>query len=610
MRVPGAGGCRWRTRATAVLLGVVLTASSAALPSAQAMATTWRPVDFTPASNPGAPVFPEHCRHSPDPAPRASELLANIYRLSSFPPVTLPEDLAWNENPLGDRTWEFQLHSLNFVRDLLAAGAATSTTAYRERALALLADWHRDNPRTGAPSPFSWGTHSTALRAVAYACAADTTPMTSWLREALVRHGKTLADPGFYVKVGNHGLNQSIGLLEIGRVLGRSDWIGLAGKRINEFVLASVDAQGVSNEQSTGYQAYTWARYMVARDRMLAVGLVPGSGFARVDLMPRFMAHATLPNGEYELIGDTERRAATRVPGTWAEFAATGGASGRKPSGTVARYGAGYLFARSGWGETRPFEDEVHLSLRWGPGRRMHGHPDGLALTLYGFGSRLLVDPGKHSYDKDAWRAFFTSRRAHNVVTVDGLAWDSAAPTRLLGHTTATRYTDTRLRTAGYRGVTHTRRVTFSRRMHYVLVEDRLVSAASRTYRQLWHLVEGSKPVLGTTAVVTQRTRGNVLIRQLAGSPTIRFKTGRTDPIQGWISYAHKQKVAAPVVEAIRKGSSVRYLTLIVPAGGTPHVRISGLRLTADGYRVTITIGSRSERVVASGTSVSVTSVD
>ena len=65
------------------------------------------------------------------------------------------------------------------------------------------------------------------------ACAADLTPMTSWLHAALVLHGATLADPAFYVKQGNHALTQAIGLLEIGRVLARSDWMTLAASRIN-----------------------------------------------------------------------------------------------------------------------------------------------------------------------------------------------------------------------------------------------------------------------------------------------------------------------------------------------------------------------------------------
>ena len=82
---------------------------------------------------------------------------------------------------------------------------------------------------------------------------------------------------------------------------------------------------------------------------------------------------------------------------------------------------------------------------------------------------------------------------------------------------------------------------------------------------------------------------------------------GATSPIQGWVSYHYAQKIAAPVVEAIRTGTSVRYLTLIAPYDGAPTIGVRDLRVTAEGYAVTITVGGRSERVIASGSTVSVT---
>jgi hypothetical protein len=112
------------------------------------------------------------------------------------------------------------------------------------------------------------------------------------------------------------------------------------------------------------------------------------------------------------------------------------------------------------------------------------------------------------------------------------------------------------------------------------------------------------------STVVTHRARGNVLIRELVGQPDLRIVTGRTDPIQGWISYHYGTKVAAPVVEAVRHGSEVTYLTLIVPAMGTPTVDVSGLRSTSRGYAVTISIGGHSERVVAAGSSITITPLD
>jgi hypothetical protein len=228
---------------------------------------------------------------------------------------------------------------------------------------------------------------------------------------------------------------------------------------------------------------------------------------------------------------------------------------------------------------------------------------------LSAWGSRLLVDPGKYTYTAGRWRDYFRHRRAHNVVTVDGLGWRNASATTLVGRATTSALVDVRLRTSGYAGVTHNRRITWSRGLDYLIVEDRLSSTTRRTYRQLWHLVEDANPTVGTNFVRTRRTRGNVMIRQLVGSPTIRVVTGARNPIQGWISYSYGHKVAAPVVQAIRQGTNVRYLTLIVPAQGRPSAAVSGLRLTSDGYRVTVTINGRSERVVASGSAISITPV-
>ena len=95
-----------------------------------------------------------------------------------------------------------------------------------------------------------------------------------------------------------------------------------------------------------------------------------------------------------------------------------------------------------------------------------------------------------------------------------------------------------------------------------------------------------------------------MLIRQLVGAPQVRFVSGRTAPVQGWISYTYGVKIAAPVEEAIQTGTNVRYVTLIFPAAGRPNPRISGFRTTSTGYSVTVTIGVHSERLTVSGTSI------
>ena len=555
---------------------------------------------------PAVASYPAYCAGTSDYLSRADGLMMNRYLLDPHPVVTLAADPTWSEDPLRDANWSFQFHALRYTLDLFQAWNATGSQAYLDRALFLLRDWYRDNPRSDPPSEWSWDDHSTAWRAVIYACAADLTPMTSWLEDALILHGSVLADPAFYVRHGNHALNQSIGLLEVGRVLGRSNWTSLAADRMNALILESVDVAGVTNEQSVDYQAYNYARYTIARDRLMAVGLNPGSGFDRVGLMPRFLAQATVPDGTFEMLGDTEASPLRAIPGTWAEFVASEGVSGPTPP-LVKAYSAGYLFLRSGWGSAREFTDETHATVRWGPATVLHGHPDGTSLTLYSWGSRLIVDPGKYTYNPGRWREYFRSRSAHNVVTVDGLSWPNSASTSLVGRTTTAGLVDIRLKTSGYAGVSQQRRITYSRALDYVLLADKISSRNSHTYRQLWHLVDHANLSVGTDQVRTRRSQGNVLIRQLTGLPRLRVVEGARDPVQGWVSYRYGSKVAAPVVEAIQRGSNVRYLTLIVPAAGRPAVQVTGLRLHSDGYAVTITIGGRAERVVARGSNVSIT---
>lgn len=165
-----------------------------------------------------------------------------------------------------------------------------------------------------------------------------------------------------------------------------------------------------------------------------------------------------------------------------------------------------------------------------------------------------------------------------------------------------------RVRLSGIAGVGHVRGVVFSRNLDYVLVDDRLTSSTRRTYRQLWHLTEDARPTVEAAWFRTQRSRGNVQVRQLiTGGTTSRVLTGRTSPIQGWVAWKHGVRTPAPVVEVVRGGTNVRFLTLLVPAAGTPSSCVSELKLTPTGYSVVIKVGGKRELVVVDGSRVSIT---
>jgi len=323
--------------------------------------------------------------------------------------------------------------------------------------------------------------------------------------------------------------------------------------------------------------------------------------------MPGFLALAILPDGTYEALGDSDWTKAAVIPGTVAEYAATSGASGPSPATTYAQYHQGFAFGRTGWGESRPLTDEIAYTLRYGPAPSgSHYHEDGGALTVYGFGTRLLVDPGKFTYQHNAWRAFFVSRAAHNVLTVSGVASRRSSPTSFSSSSSATMRLY-RLRTNTYPGTRLDRTVVWSPGGRYFLVDDRAVSSRTRTLVQRWHLASGSLPAASARSVWTRRTRGNVLVQQLAGG-TPRIVSGTRSPIQGWVSPRTTHRVAAPVIETRKTGANVRFLTIIVPsAESKPAVSVSNLRLYADGYDALVAVNGRVERVVVRSTGASVT---
>jgi hypothetical protein len=438
-------------------------------------------------------------------------------------------------------------------------------------------------------------------------CVARMVPRQAWLDRAISTHGAVLADPRFYVGRGNHALNQAIGLLDAGCYLHRKGWQRLAAQRIGRLVTRSISSQGVSNEQSIRYDLYDYMRFMAARDHLRACGQPVPGGFARVQRMPTFLAHATRPDGRYETLGDTSDRFATAIAGTPAEYAASRGQRGRKPSTEIAVFQRGYAFGRTGWGEDRRFRDEAFFSLSFGSGMQIHGHDDGGAVTLYSLGGQLLVDPGYGDYNGSRWSAYFGSRRAHNTVIASGVRSRASQPTILERRSIDRRSAEFVVRVHAYPGADLRRRVIFSRRSGYLVVEDTIRSSVVRTWRQLWHLRERTRPMTRGRRTWTRSGSSDLLIQQLVRTGTTRLEVGERDPIHGWISRAYGHHTPAPVVERVVHGRSVRYITVLAPFTGGDVPKVSDVRLTPRGFSFVIEADGRRERVRATSSGASIT---
>ena len=107
---------------------------------------------------------------------------------------------------------------------------------------------------------------------------------------------------------------------------------------------------------------------------------LPASISARIAKMPAFLAEATQPTA-------TSCRSATPTLST-----------ASRPRLAAPRwsrcYRPGYVFGRSTWGPNGTF-----YSLRFGPGRQVHGHDDHMGITYYSRGRNLIVNAGHTGYE-------------------------------------------------------------------------------------------------------------------------------------------------------------------------------------------------------------------
>src|SRR5437879_1761571 len=77
------------------------------------------------------------------------------------------------------------------------------------------------------------------------------------------------------------------------------------------------------------------------------------------------------------------------------------------------------------------------------------------------------------------------------------------------------------------------RRITWSRRLGYMLVDDRAVSSVRHTYRQLWHLVDGANPLVGVSTVQTRADAGEPAHSTARGDTGLADRHRRREPDPG-----------------------------------------------------------------------------
>jgi hypothetical protein len=532
------------------------------------------------------------------PAGTANQIMAGRLAIAPFPAVTFDPNrdgnIDWAQDPFGDPTWVVDFQDGQWIEALVEAYLAggPNAAAYQDRAKALLLGWLSQVPPVNQQP-------DTLI------CSAEAFPGQAWIQDQIptVLNYQAAHWEGAY----NHGLKQDLQLLTAGCAYPAQDFGGQAEtwrqiarqQMIDSFEPNQygpvLDAQGVTNEQSTGYDNFNMGLWDTAEADLSACGLsLPGWISARIAQMPDFLAMATQPNGNLVQIGDTYVISPRDRPGTPLEYAATKGQAGRPPAQRIAVYQAGYVFGRSGWS---PFADQSFYSLRFGPGTQIHGHADHMGLTYYARGRNLIVDAGHYGYAQTSYREYLLSPEAASDLVMPGVPFNSSASTQLIHQAIGADGQFFEFGDTAFGGNPRYRSVYVDQDPDLVLVFDR--ASGGGTYQQLWHLDPGLTVTTVTRSYAVATAPGTELKIQQIPLPGQQIPAGSTqvvrgqvNPYQGWVSHAQLQRIPAPVVTMTRSGSSAAILTLIAPAAPGTAISASTGQGPHGWYQVRVQIGS------------------
>ncbi len=542
-----------------------------------------------PDPRPPAVAFPSAAARACGALPRfnaatGDEIMAGQLTIAPFPAVTIDPhrdgDINWNLNPFGNPTWAQDFRSGSWIEDLVTGYLAggPNAAAYRARAARLAAGWLRALPVSGRDPR-------------TLVCIAQAFGGQAWINDQIPP--TVNYDAAHWMGAWNHGLLQDITLLRIGCGYPPGAFGGDALRwrqtAVAQLTAAfgpnplgpAIDAQGAVNEQATLYENFVYGLWQTALPELSACGYrLPGAITARIAKLPAFLGNATEPDGDLVQIGDSYLERPAVSP---------------RDAALVAVYPqAGYVFGRSGWTAAASF-----YSLRFGPGREIHGHNDHMGLTYYARGRDLIVDAGHYGYAATAYRGWLQSPEAASTLVLPGVPFSPAAATSLVADRIGQYGQFYELYDTAFGGDPRYRSVYVSQRPDLVIVFDRATGgSAGSAYSQLWHLDPGLQVTeVGPAAVASAPGTALTLARvalpgQVITPGSTQVIRGQTDPYQGWVSHQMLQQIPADVVSMSAAGPSAAILALLVPtAPGTP-VAYSVRGPSAGPYRLRVTVGA------------------
>jgi hypothetical protein len=455
---------------------------------------------------------------------------------------------SWRRPPSTDPSWQLWFLGFTYLPPLAARAYQDSSTGSLTTMVDQVVAFHLQDPDPGS-ARFGWD-EGTAQRRLAtenclYALTHDQRLVPGMVSDGRVQLGSRYYGPPYHL-VHNHGLMANLRLVRAGELLGRPAWITAALARMRAEAGQAFTAHGVSVEQSSMYQDANRALWDVAAD-VLAAKVGYASTVTAIRAMTAkaraVYGWETEPDGKIVQIGDADLVAGQPVSAAARVFRddAAGDVIGR-------------------WSFTKPAT--TYYTLRYGPPRRAHGHFDRGSLTWSTAGARVLVGPGRFSYDKtQPWYAWQLSPVAHNAAVPVAGAFTGTAPVTVTGNTIQATGHAWAVLDRQY-PMAHTRTLNVFPGSTQLRVADSFAGAAA--FRQYWHLDPSWTLVLAPVngqRMVFRNARGQELMVVTTGRLS-SVQRGSTRPVAGWNFPAELHRVPACQLTIRSVGTAVTTFTV------------------------------------------------
>lgn len=427
---------------------------------------------------------------------------------------------AWSRPASADPSWQMKFYSFDWAKPI----ADRAFLDRQPRSLTALVNqveaFYVQNPDRGSKL-LGWDEGTSLRRLHALTCLSIVTG-DARLQRRMAQEVDLLFGPRYYgppkYPVHNHGLMANLNIRTAGEIVGREDWVRAADARMRKESALAFTAAGTSHEQSAWYHLVNTTMWRNAAERMTKLDPTdpdPRAVLARTTRSLAVGRWLTEPDGDLVQIGDTPR-----TPG-WK-------ATGSERPGVFRDDEAGLAIGRWSWKDP----GTTSYTLRYGPPRFAHGHPDKGGVTWSTRGTRVLVGPGYYSYEwSNPYASYARLPHAHNVAWPTRGRADDRASASVRRASTSGRVHTWSVVDRVHR-MNHTRDVKVDDAAGTLTVADSYPRGT--TVRQAWHLDPGWTLVTTRPQRLFFRHEDGRTLRVVTDGRVVDVARGRTRPVAGW----------------------------------------------------------------------------